>query len=192
MSQQRYCYYGRIIVKYIVRERLAVSDGFRSVKKDGITDNVFKLIGNDWMLVTAGPPDDYNTMTASWGGMGVLWNKNVCFVFVRPSRYTYEFMEKNQTFSLSFFTEEWRNALTVCGTKSGRDIDKAKETGLKPFPAGNGTTGFEQARLIIECRKIYFQDIEPEKFLDPSIERNYNGSDYHRMYVGEILDIKMK
>lgn len=192
MSQQRYCYYGRIIVKYIVRERLAVSDGFRSVKKDGITDNVFKLIGNDWMLVTAGPPDDYNTMTASWGGMGVLWNKNVCFVFVRPSRYTYEFMEKNQTFSLSFFTEEWRNALTVCGTKSGRDIDKAKETGLKPFPAGNGTTGFEQARLIIECRKIYFQDIKPEKFLDPSIERNYNGSDYHRMYVGEILDIKMK
>lgn len=192
MSQQRYCYYGRIIVKYIVRERLAVSDGFRSVKKNGITDNVFKLIGNDWMLVTAGPPDDYNTMTASWGGMGVLWNKNVCFVFVRPSRYTYEFMEKNQTFSLSFFTEEWRNALTVCGTKSGRDIDKAKETGLKPFPAGNGTTGFEQARLIIECRKIYFQDIEPEKFLDPSIERNYNGSDYHRMYVGEILDIKMK
>mgnify|MGYP003899451043 CR=1 FL=1 len=192
MSQQRYFYYGRIIMKYIPEERCTVSKGFKSIKPVEIRDNVFDLIGNDWMLITAGTPDNYNTMTASWGGMGVLWGKNVCFVFIRPSRYTYEFMEKNEAFSLSFFTKEWRNALAFCGTRSGRDVDKARETGLKPFPAGNGTTGFEQARIIIECRKIYFQDITPAQFLDPSIEKNYNGSDYHRMYVGEILDIKVK
>jgi len=157
-----------------------------------MTDNVFSLIGKDWMLITAGTVDNYNTMTASWGGLGHLWNKNVCFVFVRPSRYTYEFMEKNDTFSLSFFTEEWRKALTICGTRSGRDIDKAKETGLKPILGNHNTTVFEQARLIIECKKIYYQDFDPARFLDPSIEKNYNGSNYHRMYIGEILRISAK
>ena len=167
-------------------------EGFKLIKADEIQDNPFKLIGNDWMLITAGPPDNYNTMTASWGGMGVLWNKNVCFIFVRPSRYTYEFMEKNQTFSLSFFTEEWRNALNICGTKSGRNINKAKETGLEPVPGNHHTTGFAQAKLIIECRKLYFQDLIPEQFLDSSINKCYIGGDYHRVYVGEILAINVK
>jgi flavin reductase (DIM6/NTAB) family NADH-FMN oxidoreductase RutF len=162
----------------------------KAIKVNELTDNVFSLIGKDWMLITSGTVDNYNTMTASWGGMGYLWNKNVCFIFVRPSRYTYEFMEQNDTFSLNFFTDEWRNALTICGKKSGRDIDKAKETGLKPIPGNNQTTSFEQARLIIECKKLYFQDIIPEQFLDPSLEKNYNGGDYHRMYVGEILSVK--
>jgi flavin reductase (DIM6/NTAB) family NADH-FMN oxidoreductase RutF len=161
----------------------------KAIKVNELTDNVFSLIGKDWMLITSGTVDNYNTMTASWGGMGYLWNKNVCFIFVRPSRYTYEFMEQNDTFSLNFFTDEWRNALTICGKKSGRDIDKAKETGLKPIPGNNQTTSFEQARLIIECKKLYFQDIIPEQFLDPSLEKNYNGGDYHRMYVGEILSV---
>ena len=162
----------------------------KAIKVNELTDNVFSLIGKDWMLITSGTVDNYNTMTASWGGMGYLWNKNVCFIFVRPSRYTYEFMEQNDTFSLNFFTDEWRNALTICGKKSGRDIDKAKETGLKPIPGNNQTTSFEHARLIIECKKLYFQDIIPEQFLDPSLEKNYNGGDYHRMYVGEILSVK--
>lgn len=167
-------------------------DGFKIIKADDLSDNPFKLIGHDWMLITSGTPDNYNTMTASWGGMGYLWAKNVCFIFVRPSRHTYEFMEKNETFSLSFFTEEWRSALNICGKKSGRDIDKAKETGLKPILAGNQTTGFEQARLIIECKKLYFQDLDASHFLNLSIEKNYNGSDYHRMYVGEILAVNTK
>lgn len=165
---------------------------FKPIEANKLTDNVFSLISKDWMLITAGTVDNYNTMTASWGGLGHLWNKNVCFVFVRPSRYTYEFMEKNDTFSLCFFPEEWNKALTICGTKSGRDIDKAKETGLKPVPGNHQTTVFEQARLIIECKKIYYQDFNPAQFLDPSIEKNYNGSDYHRMYVGEILRISTK
>ena len=165
---------------------------FKTIKANELAGNVFSLVGQDWMLITSGPVDNYNTMTASWGGMGYLWNKNVCFIFVRPSRYTYEFMEKNDNFSLSFFSEEWRKALTICGKKSGRDIDKAKETGLKPLPGNNQTTGFEQSRLIIECKKLYYQDINSQQFLDPTIEKNYNGGDYHRMYVGEILSINTK
>ena len=169
-----------------------MAEGFKLIRADELKDNPFKLIGHDWMLITSGTPDNYNTMTASWGGLGFLWGKNVCFVFVRPSRYTYEFMEKNQTFSLSFFTDEWRKALNICGTKSGRDIDKAKATGLKPIPVGNQTTGFEQARIIIECKKLYFQDLDFCYFLDPTIEKNYNGTNYHRLYVGEILAVNVK
>lgn len=169
-----------------------LNNDFKPIEDNKLTDNVFSLISKDWMLITSGTVDNYNTMTASWGGMGHLWNKNVCFVFVRPSRYTYEFMEKNDTFSLSFFPKEWRNVLTICGTKSGRDINKAKETGLIPIAGDNQTTVFEQSRLIIECKKLYYQDILPKNFLDPAIEKNYNGSDYHRMYVGEILSVKKK
>ena len=165
---------------------------FKPIEANELTGNVFSLISKDWMLITSGTVDNYNTMTANWGGLGHLWHKNVCFIFVRPSRYTYEFMEKNDTFSLSFFSEEWRKALTLCGKKSGRDIDKAKETGLRPIPGDYQTTVFEQARLIIECKKLYYQDINPEHFLDPAIEKNYNGTDYHHVYVGEILSVKKK
>ncbi|NMA65759.1 MAG: flavin reductase family protein [Clostridiaceae bacterium] len=144
------------------------------------------------MLVTSGTPKNFNMMTASWGGLGVLWGKNVCYIFIRPSRYTYEFIEKNDTFSLSFFNEEWRKALNICGSKSGRDIDKVKETGLTPIACKNNTVGFEQARMIIECKKLYFQDIEPDNFLDPSIMKNYPKKDFHRVYVGEIINVNIK
>ena len=168
-----------------------MSSNFKQINAKDITDNTFTLIGDQWMLITAGTPGNFNTMTESWGGLGVLWGKNVCYIFVRPTRYTYEFLEKNDSFSLSFFTEEWRKALNICGSKSGRDIDKAKETGLVPF-ALNGTTGFEQARMIIECKKIYFQDLDPDNFLDPSINNNYAKNDYHRLYVGEIRNVYVK
>jgi len=153
-------------------------------------ENVFELIGSNWMLITAGTPESYNTMTASWGGMGVLWNKNICFCVIRPTRHTYQFMEKTDVFSLSFFEERYRQALEVCGTKSGRDIDKAAVTGLTPV-AGElaGTTHFQQARLVIECRKIYAQDVDPKLFLDPNIDNLYPQKDYHRMYIGEIVNM---
>jgi flavin reductase (DIM6/NTAB) family NADH-FMN oxidoreductase RutF len=162
---------------------------FKIIKPQEISDNTFKLVGSDWMLVTAGTPDAYNTMTASWGGFGVLWNKPVVWCVIRPGRYTYEFTEKSDTFTLTFYAEEHRSALNLCGTKSGRDIDKAAATGLTPA-AGmlEGTTIFEQARLVLECRKLYFQDIDPKNFLDPSIEDNYPDKDYHRMYIGEIVN----
>ena len=106
------------------------------IEPNMIDRNVFQLIGSDWMLITAGTPESYNTMTASWGGMGVLWGKNVCFCFIRPTRHTYQFIEKADVFSLSFFEERYRGALEICGTKSGRDIDKAAATGLIPVAGG--------------------------------------------------------
>lgn len=160
---------------------------FTEISPEAIQNNPFKLIGSDWMLVTAGTLDSYNTMTASWGGLGVLWNKNIAICFIRPTRYTYGFMESATYFTLSFFGEEHRDALNLCGTKSGRDTDKAAATGLVPVATESGGVAFAQARLVLECRKIYFQDLNPSHFVDPAIERHYAKKDYHRMYVGEIV-----
>jgi len=161
-------------------------EGFKSIKPTDIAENAFKLIGKDWMLITAGNGESFNTMTASWGGLGVIWNKNVCFCFVRPQRYTYEFLERESSFTLSFFDEKYRNALNICGSKSGRDCDKVAEAGLTPMVCSSGSVSFREARLVIECRKIYFQDIDPKNFLDDLIAGNYPKADYHRMYIGEI------
>ena len=161
---------------------------FLEMQPEEITDNPFKLIGTDWMLITAGTPGDYNTMTASWGTMGVLWGKNICLSFVRPSRFTYRFMEKNGLFSLSFFEEKHRNILDFCGSRSGRDVDKAAETGLRPVEVMPGAVAFEQARLVLVCKKIYTQDLDPSRFLSADIEGNYGGTDYHRIYIGEVLN----
>ena len=165
---------------------------FKSIKPEEISKDVFTMLDKDWALLTAGNKEAFNTMTIAWGGFGVLWNKKVCFTFVRPSRYTYDFTEKFNEFTLSFFNEKCRNALQICGTKSGRDGDKVKEAGLTPIHDQNNFTWFNEAELVIKCKKIYFQDLQPEKFLIPEIEKNYNGSDYHRMYVGEIVDVLKK
>jgi len=158
---------------------------FTEVRPELLTDNPFKLIGSDWMLITAGTPEAFNTMTASWGGLGVLWERQVGFCFIRPTRYTYEFIEHAENFTLSFFEERFRKALTYCGTHSGRDGDKIREAGLTPVKEG-GAVYFAEARLVLVCRKLYFQDISPDRFLDPAIESMYPKKDYHRMYVGEI------
>ena len=152
-----------------------------------IKDNAFKLIGSDWMLITAGSLSSFNTMTASWGAMGELWNKKICICFVRPVRHTYQFMEKADYFTLSFFDETYREALKLCGSKSGRDIDKVAETGLTPVEAESGAVYFAEARAVFECRKVYFQDLEPSHFLDPKIHDEYPNKDYHRMYIGEVI-----
>jgi len=164
----------------------------KKINPDDITDNAFRLIGKDWMLITSGGMDSFNTMTASWGGIGELWHKNVSFIFVRPSRYTYEFLERNRVYTLSFFGEEHRNALSLCGSKSGRDIDKAGEAGLTAVQSENGSVYFSEARLVIECAKLYYQDLDPSNFLDGSIEKNYSGENYHRMYIGEVLSVLRK
>jgi flavin reductase (DIM6/NTAB) family NADH-FMN oxidoreductase RutF len=157
-----------------------------AIPVEKIPDNVFKLIDKDWMLITAGTLESWNTMTASWGCLGILWSKPVAVCFIRPQRHTYGFAEKSDHFTLSFFEEEYRDALMLCGTKSGRDIDKAKETGLTPVSGGEDIVYFEQARLVLQCRKLYFQDLDPKHFLDPSIEENYPVQDYHRFYIGEV------
>ncbi len=159
---------------------------FKEIKPIEIEGNPFHLIGREWMLITAGAPEHFNTMTVSWGSMGELWFKPVCFCFVRPQRYTYEFMEKSEAFTLSFFDEKYKPQLNLCGSRSGREIDKAAECGFTPLEAENGSVYFGEARLVLECRKLYFQDLDPANFLDDSIMKNYPKNDFHRMYIGEI------
>lgn len=163
----------------------------QSITPTTLTDNAFQLIARDWMLVTAGPPEAFNTMTASWGGVGHIWDRDICWCVIRPVRYTFQFMERNDTFTLSFFPEQYRGALELLGSRSGRDGDKVAASGLTPV-AGPvpGTTTFAQARLVIACRKLYYQDITPDHFVLPELERFYPQKDYHRMYFGEILVIQ--
>jgi flavin reductase (DIM6/NTAB) family NADH-FMN oxidoreductase RutF len=160
--------------------------GAIEVGPEQLTDNPFKLIGADWMLITAGTSGSWNTMTASWGGLGVLWERKVATCYIRPTRHTFGFVEGAPFFTLSFFGEQHRKALTFCGTHSGRDTDKAKGAGLTPVSA-DGFVYFAEARLVLACRKLYSQDILPERFLDPRIESMYPQKDYHRMYIGEIV-----
>jgi len=163
----------------------------KEIKPELLTDNAFKLIGKDWMLITAGTPESFNTMTASWGGLGVLWERKVAFCFIRPSRYTYEFVERSGHFTLSFFEEQHRKALSFCGSHSGRDTNKLKGAGLTAVHK-ESFVYFDEARLVLACRKLYFQDIRPEHFLDPTISDMYPQKDYHRMYVGEIEECLVK
>ena len=153
-----------------------------------LKDNFVKMISNDWALLTAGTKDNFNTMTVSWGGIGELWGKDVCFVFVRPQRYTYEFMEKNDYFSLSFFGGEYKKELGICGSKSGRDIDKMAETGFLPVDFENAV-GYEQAKVNVVLKKLAYQDMKPDGFIDESIMNNYANNDFHRVYVGEIVKV---
>ncbi|MBR3289325.1 MAG: flavin reductase family protein [Clostridia bacterium] len=164
---------------------------FTEITPEGWQDNVFERIGRDWMLITAGDRNACNTMTASWGGAGVLWNKNVTFAFVRPSRYTYEFLEKSDAYSLSFLGDGCRKALQLCGSVSGRDRDKIAEAGLT-VRCDESAPYFEQAEIVLVCRKLYVQDIDPSGFLDESIQKLYPSGDYHRVYVGEITKILKK
>ncbi len=164
---------------------------FHEVNPLELSCNPFQMIGKDWALVTAGDETGCNTMTVSWGAMGVLWNKNIVTVFIRPQRYTKEFLDRFDNFTLSFYEESSREALKLCGSKSGRDMDKIKAAGLTPVHE-NGTTYFEEARLVLECKKIYLDKIRPEGFLDPSIQKNYPENDYHLIYMGEITRVLQK
>lgn len=164
---------------------------FKKIDPKQISENPIRLFADDWALITSGDETAYNTMTASWGGVGELWNKDVCFVFIRPQRYTFEFVEKNDLFTVSFYPKEPHKALSFCGSHSGRDFDKAKETGLTPLFL-DGTTAFEEAKIILVCKKIACQEMDPNGFMDPTIDKNYAAKDYHKIYVGEIISCYTK
>jgi len=153
-----------------------------------LNESIFKLIGKDWMLVCAGNTEKYNMMTASWGTCGILWNKPIAIAFIRPQRYTYEFIEKHDYFTLNFFDSSFRKTLNLLGTESGRDINKMEVSGLDPITTPSGSVYFKQARIILECRKLYFDNIKPELFLDKDIHKMYPNKDYHRFYIGEIMN----
>jgi flavin reductase (DIM6/NTAB) family NADH-FMN oxidoreductase RutF len=150
---------------------------------------VFGAWEPDWLLLTAGEnrPGGFNSMTVSWGALGVIWHRPLAVVLLRPQRYTREFTERFDTFSLCAFDEAFRPALQMLGTLSGRDTQKMKECGLTPIGLTQiACPGFAEAKLILECRKMYFDDLKPAHFLADFIEEHYQG-DYHRIYFGEVL-----
>lgn len=165
---------------------------FHEIAPTDIPGNVFDMIGKRWMLVTAGSPSAFNTMTASWGGLGILWERPVAFCFIRPQRYTLGFLEKSDRYTLSFYDDEkYRKALNICGSKSGRDCDKVREAGLTPAFV-EGTVYFEQASLVLVCRKLAARPMDPSFFLDPAIEKYYPQKDYHKIFVGAIEKVLTK
>ncbi|MDR0665957.1 MAG: hypothetical protein LBF71_00955 [Campylobacteraceae bacterium] len=146
-----------------------------------------KKISQEWIALSAGTKDDYNVMTASWGGIGYLWERSVAIVYVRPVRYTYDFMEKSDFFTLTFFDKSLKaKAHKIFGSKSGRDINKAKEAGVTAVYFDENAIGFEEAKETVVCKKIYFNDFNPRNFLDAQINDLYPDKDYHRIYIGEI------
>ena len=162
---------------------------FNTVSAESLKDNFFSRLDRDWMLITAGTMAHFNTMTASWGTLGILWNKPVAICFIRPQRFTFQFAEKHAFYTLSFLEEQYRDILDFCGSHSGKDTDKVSQTGLKPVELGAESITFEQARLVIECRKLYADFIKPENFLVREImEKNYPGKDFHRFFIGEIVN----
>ena len=165
---------------------------FKEVKPEELNLNPFSAIGKEWMLITAGPADHCNTMTASWGAMGIMWGKPSVTAYIRQSRYTKEFVDREELFTISIFDEAFRPALNLCGTVSGRDRDKIREAGLTPFDAG-GAAAFEEAKLIFVCRKEYHTFLSPDGFdVKENDSRWYADRDYHTMYIGAIEKVLMK
>ena len=159
---------------------------FKEIDIKNLSLNPFTKIGNEWALLSAGDQQASNTMTVSWGGVGVIWGKNAVTVYVRPQRYTKEFIDSSDRFTLSFYDATYKKALGVLGTKSGRDTNKVAEVGFTPYYV-DGTVAYEQANLVFVCRKLYADDIKPERFIDPSLDgANYPEHDYHTMYIAEI------
>ncbi len=172
---------------------------FREIRIEELQVNPITLFGKDWCVVSAGnETDGYNGMTIAWGHLGSIWDRATehgkimiptVNVYVRPSRYTKTFMDKEDVFTVSAFPKEYKRALGYMGSHSGRNEDKAVGAGLTPVFM-DGTVTYEQADLVFVCRKIYQQTLKEECFTDHSImEENYPKRDFHDMYIGEILKI---
>ena len=159
---------------------------FKEIKPEDIQENPFSLIGKDWMLISAEKNGEVNTMTAAWGGFGVMWHENVVFVVIRPQRYTKEFVDYNENFSLSFLPSEYKKQLTYLGSVSGRIESKIKKSGLTVEKEDN-VPYFKESKLVIICKKLYIQEYNSNSFLDKKLmEKWYPDKDYHTMYIAKI------
>lgn len=163
----------------------------RAVDVKTLSDNTFSLIGDEWMLITAGDRERCNTMTASWGGLGIMWGEPCATAYIRPQRYTKEFVDAQEYFTLSFFDPEYRPQLALCGSKSGRELDKVKQCGFTVEYSPEGAPMFAQARLTLVCRKLYAQDMDPKAMPEWVLDKWYPNRDYHTMYIGQIVSAFM-
>lgn len=165
---------------------------FKILNADELNENVFKLIGSDWMLISAKKGERTNTMTASWGGFGVMWGKNVAFIVIRPQRYTKEFVDSANNFSLCFFDAKFKKQLSYLGSVSGKNEDKIAKSALK-LDFQDNTPVFEEAKISIICRKLYKQNFEPQCFIEKDIrDKWYENNDFHCLYIGEIEKVLIK
>ena len=154
--------------------------------------DAFSLFIDNWAILTAGDKDSYNGMTVSWGGIGTIWKTDGCTVYVRKSRYTHEFMDKSDYYTLSFFPEQYKPALDFYGKNSGRNVDKAKEAGLTPVVLENGCITYAEASMTLVIKKLFSQDMDT-KCMKPEIaEGFYSNHDDHTIYIGEIVDVIKK
>jgi len=164
----------------------------KSIEITQLTIRPHDLFSRQWLLLTCGDyaKKEFNSMTIGWGAFGTLWQKPFIFVAVRHSRYTFEFMEKFDSFTLAGFPHEYHRALSLLGSRSGRDGDKITDSGLTPEPSKLiAAPSFKEAELLVECRKMYWNDLNPVHFLDESIYDIYQKRDFHRIYYGEILQV---
>ncbi|MDR1097782.1 MAG: DUF4468 domain-containing protein [Tannerella sp.] len=166
--------------------------GYRLLSPDKIPGNMIKMLNEDWMLITAGTDAKFNMMTASWGGIGVLYGKPAVTCYINPARYTYQLMETNDFYTLTFYTEAYRDALQYCGSNSGRDKDKVKGSGLTPVTTPSGSKAFSEAWLIIECRKLVGQSLSHDALFDKKVKSEWAGKQLHKMYIGEIINVWVK
>lgn len=151
--------------------------------------NPFNKIGKDWVLITAGDENKVNTMTAGWGGAGVMWGKNVAFIVIRESRYTKEFIDKQDTFSVTFLDKSQRAAMKYLGQVSGRDEDKIGNARMH-INYHEGTPFIDEGSVVVICKKLSKTEILPDQFIDPEIDSKwYADKDYHTMYIGEIVEL---
>ena len=154
--------------------------------------DIFNKLNKEWALVSAGNKDQFNTMTVSWGELGTLWNKPVITCFIRPQRYTKEFIDANEEMTFSFFNGKHMKDLGLLGRESGRDGDKIAKTDLTPTFV-DGLPTFEEAEIVVVAKKLYVDELKPESFLDKTlIEKNYPNNDFHTVYICEVEKIYMK
>lgn len=149
---------------------------------------IFEAFNEDWALVTAGNIDNHNSMTVSWGEMGTLWGKPVVTIYIKPSRYTHQFMESNDYFVVSFFDNKYKKPLGIMGSFSGRDTNKDEKSGLTPI-SHDDVTIYKEAKIILICKKIYQNDLVIENIPEGEKSRHYSHEKPHTMYIGEIVEI---
>ncbi len=152
------------------------------------TTDIFSLFNKKWALLTAGTPESFNSMTVSWGGLGTLWGMSAATVYVRTSRLTHEFLDREDWFTLSFFPESCREKLLLLGTKSGREMDKMRASGLEPVPCAHGIA-YREAELTLVCRKLFMQPLDPVRIPAEIREKLYAHDAPHDLYIGEVTEL---
>ncbi len=176
---------------------VAFVERFEVVDPKDMTDNVFKLVGDDVTVITAGKAPEHNSMAASWGGFGVLFNKPVTWCFLRANRFTLEKMREAKTYTFSYFPPEHRDDVLFFGSKTGRDTDKMKKSKLTPVATPDGQTTYAEARLVIECKLVEITTVKPDDFHTGEgrqfvEEGHQEAGDYHKLVLGEIMKVWLK